>query len=273
MEKKITVFGVIGEGFSIGMKNSLSLLGAVILYILTIWVPYINVGTTIAMCSIPIELSKGKVISPMFIFDAKYRKYMGEFFLLAGFISIAILPLIIFGFIPAIVISFAWSLSVFLLIDRGVSPGDALVESNLLTYGYKWKLFFISVVLGLIAIIALIYPVFVLVDASRFSVYSFESMLPVNLPWWPVVVIAVILLLVQFISLGASAVIYRNLTAPVEPTVEPKVAQPKQAPIVVIQEKIEVVKVADMPKVTPKPVAKKPTVKKVVVKKTPKKDV
>lgn len=45
------------------------MLGATVLWLLTIWIPYLNVGTTIAMATIPIELSKGKVISPLFIFD------------------------------------------------------------------------------------------------------------------------------------------------------------------------------------------------------------
>ena len=74
-ERKITVMGVIQEGIGVGLKNSLSLLGAIVLWILTIWIPYINVGTTIAIYTIPVALSKGKVISPTFIFDAKYRQY------------------------------------------------------------------------------------------------------------------------------------------------------------------------------------------------------
>lgn len=63
-ERKITVMGVIQEGIGVGLKNSLSLLGAIVLWILTIWIPYINVGTTIAIYTIPVALSKGKVISP-----------------------------------------------------------------------------------------------------------------------------------------------------------------------------------------------------------------
>ena len=78
--RKITVGGVIQEGVNIGIKNSLSLLGATLLWLITFWIPYLNVGTTIAINTIPIELSKGKVISPTFIFDAKYRRYMGEYF-------------------------------------------------------------------------------------------------------------------------------------------------------------------------------------------------
>ena len=72
-QKKITVTGVLSEGIGLGIKNAVSMLGATVLWLLTIWIPYLNVGTTIAMATIPIELSKGKVISPLFIFDGKYR--------------------------------------------------------------------------------------------------------------------------------------------------------------------------------------------------------
>lgn len=273
MEKKITVFGVIGEGFSIGMKNSLSLLGAIILYALTIWIPYLNVGTTIAMCSIPVELSKGKVISPLFIFDAKYRKYMGEFFLLLGFISVAVVPLIFFGFFPAIVISFAWSLAIFLLLDKGLAPGEALIQSNKLTYGYKWTLFFISLVLGLIATVVLLYPIFALVDfTSACEFDSFESMAVVSVPWWPVVMIIIVSLVFQFVSLGASAVVYRKLTEPAPVKVEPK-----PAPAPVAAEPVVKAKPAPAPKaeeVKPKeskPAVKKPAAKKPAAKKPTKK--
>lgn len=68
-QRKITVAGVISEGIGLGIKNAISMLGATILWLLTIWIPYLNVGTTIAMTTIPIELSKGRVISPLFIFD------------------------------------------------------------------------------------------------------------------------------------------------------------------------------------------------------------
>ncbi len=144
---KITVFGVIPEGFNIGVKNALSLLGAVILYILTIWIPFINVGTTIAMASLPVALSKGKIVSPTFIFDAKYRKYMGEYFTLIGLMSIAILPALLFMIVPGIIIAIGWSLAIYILLDKEVAPGEAMIQSNKATYGYKWTIFAISFIL------------------------------------------------------------------------------------------------------------------------------
>ena len=72
----------LSEAIQIGFKNILSLIAATLLYIVTIWIPYINIGTTLAMNALPAELAKGRVIDPFFIFDSKYRKCMGEY--LAG---------------------------------------------------------------------------------------------------------------------------------------------------------------------------------------------
>lgn len=99
-QKKISVMSVLSEGISLGMKNAVSLLVATVLWIVTLWIPYLNVGTTIAMTTIPIELSKGKVISPVFIFDSKYRKYMGEYFTLIGLMLMAIIPALFFMIVP-----------------------------------------------------------------------------------------------------------------------------------------------------------------------------
>ena len=82
--KKLDIKEVLTEGVGIGIKNIVSLVLATILYVVTVWIPYLNVGTTIAMMSIPVELSKGNIINPLFIFDAKFRKNMGEFFILVG---------------------------------------------------------------------------------------------------------------------------------------------------------------------------------------------
>ena len=149
MGNKITFSGVLSEGIGIGLKNAPSLLGAVVLWILTIWIPYLNVGTTIAISSIPVALSEGKVISPLFIFDKKYRTIMGEYFMLVGLMAIAILPAMLFMFVPAMVISIAWCLAIYILIDKQISPTQAIVQSNKATMGYKWTIFGVMIVLGL----------------------------------------------------------------------------------------------------------------------------
>ncbi len=198
MKNKITFSGVLGEGFQIGLKNALSIICAVALWILTIWVPYINVGTTIAICSIPVALAQGKTISPLFIFESKYRHLMGEFFLLVVFIYMAMIPLLLFLVVPAFVVGIAWSLAIYLLIDKRLSPTEALLKSNQLTYGYKWRIFGVSFVL---AIVPLLFSCI-----SVACPYATESV-------WYMLLSVVFQLIVVVWSLGCDAVIYRNLSA------------------------------------------------------------
>lgn len=152
---KIDVTTAIKTSISWGLKNLVSLIGAVLLWVLTIWIPYLNVGTTIALLTIPIELSKGNTINPTFIFDAKYRKYMGEFFILNGIRSIAISIGFAFLIIPGIVMSLAYSMSNLLLLDKEMEPMQALTKSNKLTYGNKWRMFFSQFALIIVLAIAM----------------------------------------------------------------------------------------------------------------------
>lgn len=201
-EKKITVFGVIQEGLGIGIKNAASLIVAVLLWIITIWIPYLNVGTTIAMATIPAELSKGKIISPTFIFDAKYRRYMGEFFSLIGLMMMSIIPALFFFIIPAYVIAIGWSLAIYIMLDKGVSPTQALIQSNNATYGYKWTIFFIMLIL--VVIYYILAAIFALI------------------PLLGGILIFALVLVYQVVALGCMAVIYRNLTSgPIKPIEKP----------------------------------------------------
>lgn len=201
--------GVLSEGTSIGLKNALPVLGALILWILTCWVPYINVGTTIALYTIPIELSKGKVISPLFIFDGKYRQYMGEFFTLIGLMLMSLIPAFLFMVVPGIIISIGWSLAFFLLIDKGMAPGEALVQSNKATYGYKWTIFGVFFLISL----AMLILQFIFGLLGSFGVILY--------------LIAV--LCICIIEYGCLAVIYRNLTC-AGAADEPAPSIPNEAP-------------------------------------------
>lgn len=145
------------DSITIGLKNILSLIGCLILWLITIWIPYVNVGTTIAMATLPAALSKGKIISPTGIFDKKYYKYMGEFFLVSGLKGIILFPAMMFLIVPAIVLGIALSLSTLLVVDKGKGAAEAIKLSNKLTYGNKWTIFGAQIVIGLaINIIALI---------------------------------------------------------------------------------------------------------------------
>ncbi len=178
------------------MKNAASIDGAVILWILTIWIPYINVGTTIALCAIPVELSKGNVISPTFIFNARYRQFMGEYFSLLGLMMLAIWPAILFFIVPGIVIAIGWSLAIYLLIDKQISPTQAMIQSNKATNGYKWTIFGVQFVLM----------------AAFYIVMYICGVIFNNLPAVNMLLMIILVVALQVISLGCSTVIYRNLT-------------------------------------------------------------
>ena len=190
--KKLDIQQVLTEGVGIGIKNIVSLVLATVLYVVTVWIPYLNVGTTIAMCSIPVELSKGNIINPLFIFDAKYRKNMGEFFILVGLQTMAMIPAFLMGIIPGIVLSYAWALAIYLFIDKDIHALDALRKSNELTYGNKWRMFFIAIILTI-------------------ALSIITSILGL-IPKVGVVLNVIVIILYYPIQLGCNAVIYRELT-------------------------------------------------------------
>ena len=101
------------DAITIGMKNAPSVIAAVALFLVTIWIPYINIGTFIAITLLPTQLAKGEVINPLGIFDSKYRRYMGEFLITMGLMVIPTYIAFLFMFVPGIVLSLAWSLARF----------------------------------------------------------------------------------------------------------------------------------------------------------------
>ena len=205
MAKKLEIIPTIKEGVSIALMNYLSILCAVVLYVLTIWIPYLNVGTTIAMASLPAEMAKGNVINPLFIFDGKFRRNMGEFFILMALMSGAISVGMMFGFIPGIVIAYAWYIAVILFVDKDRSALDALRESNKLTYGNKARIFWIETVLAVAIGIACG------IISGIFSIG--------HIGWLEGIGVFLVLLLVIFFvpaMLGVEAVIYKKLTEPEE---------------------------------------------------------
>lgn len=199
--RKISVVGVISEGISIGIKNLASLVVACLLWLVTCWIPYLNVGTTIALQTIPIALSKGEVISPGFIFDAKYRRYMGEFFTLKGLMAMSLIPAYLFLIVPGIIISLGWSLSLFILLDKEVSPGEAMIRSNKATTGYKGVIFAVELLLALACYIVYLAVMFPTIFLGKIAIILM-----------PLLVLALIIFY-MVARLGCRAVIYRNLTA------------------------------------------------------------
>ncbi len=157
--KKLDFGQTIKGAIQIGTKNAFTVLGTTILYVLTVWIPYLNIGTTIAFFTVlPVKLGKGESFSPTEIFDAKYRENMTNFFIVLGLFNAAIGFAMMLMFFPGLVVMYAWMLAAPLVINKGMSPIEALNASYKATYGSKWTIFFSYLVLGII--IFVVYLIF-----------------------------------------------------------------------------------------------------------------
>lgn len=200
--KKLDFLQTLQEALAIGIKNAPSIVGAIALWLVTIWIPYINIGTTIAVCLLPVELSKGNVINPLGIFDAKYRRYMGEYFITMGLMIFPVLIATAFMVVPGIVLSLAWSLAYFFLIDKNKNPMQAIKASNDATYGSKWTMFFIilAFVIAFYIIVCIIGVICALIGSQFLTI----------------VVMAALFILAVSISMAVEASIWKQLKDNVE---------------------------------------------------------
>ena len=142
--QKLQVIPTINEGILYGLKNIPSLLGMVVLYVLTVWIPYLNVGTTIGLYKAVIKIGRGEVINPLDIFAKENRQNLGDFFLLMCLMSMGLAGATAFMFIPGIVVSIAWGFAMYFFLDKGLSPTKCLKVSYKATDGEKWTIFWIT---------------------------------------------------------------------------------------------------------------------------------
>ena len=213
MERKLEVVPAISDAIAIGVKNAASLVGAILLWVVTIWIPYLNVGTTIAINTLPGKLAKGEIINPLFIFESVYRRKMGDYFLLQGLLTMMYIPAFFFLIIPGIVLSLMYSLSVYIMLDKDETPMDALALSNKATYGFKWKIFGITLLFGIVIGLAS-WIIMAIVGLIGSSFISFIFMIAV-------------IAIASSCGMALNAVIYRNLflaplEAPAAPATEPE---------------------------------------------------
>jgi hypothetical protein len=195
--KKLEVVGIIKSGFGIGVANIGPILVNTLLYILTIWIPYLNIGTTIGMISgIIIKASKGEPISMTEIFNPEYRKFMGEFFLTTGLMGVGVGIGLALFIIPGCVISIAWSQSLFFALDKGKNPTEAISLSNKVTYGYKGTIFLAEL----------------LVSVAAGIVGGLLGLIPVL----GVVLSVAVAVLIIFVDIGMQAYVYKVLSADVQ---------------------------------------------------------
>ena len=198
--KKLDIVATLKEGIALGIANYLSVLFTVVLYILTIWIPYLNVGTTIALSLLPAEMAKGKVVNPLYIFDGKYRRNMGEYFILMGLLYLGVIFGILFLIVPGYVIALAWTFAAILFVDKDMNALEALRESNRLTYGNKGRIFVISLLLSIcIELVSVII-------GGIFGIGNVE---------WLEVIGSILVILISLsimpLSFGLNAVMYKKL--------------------------------------------------------------
>lgn len=173
MEKNTLDFArTLQDAFVLGVKNAPSIFAAYLLWLVTLWIPYINVGTTIALTLLPVELPKQGVYNPLTIFHAKWRRYMGEFFMTIGLQFFPLVIAFLFLYFPGIVLAIAWSLSFYFLIEKDKNPVQAIKASNDATYGSKWTIFFASLVIGIFLLVVwgILMGCCILIDSSALTV-------------------------------------------------------------------------------------------------------
>ena len=202
---KLAVFPTIKEGIAIGARNIGPILMNVLLWAVTVWIPYLNVGTTIGLSvGIVAKASRGEPIPMTEIFNPRYRKYMGEFFLTTGLIAAGTGVGIVFFIVPGIVISLAWCMAILLVVDKGKNPTEALTLSNNCTYGYKKKMF------GIYFLVSLLFFVVMLILMGIGAATGNDNI--IGLMSFAVFLLA---LFMMFVFIGLQASVYKQLTGEV----------------------------------------------------------
>ena len=139
--EKLDIMKTIKDGVQYGLKNFPLLLLMVILYFVTVWIPYLNVGTTIGLYKAIIGIGRGETIDPTSIFAKENFQNLSGFFLLLGLLYIGTIVACCFMFIPGIVMGIAWGFAIYFFLDKKVSPLKSLQLSYDSTFGNKWRIF------------------------------------------------------------------------------------------------------------------------------------
>jgi uncharacterized membrane protein len=148
--EKLDIMQTIQDGVRYGLKNFFPLLLMVILYMVTVWIPYLNVGTTIGLYKAVIRIGRGETIDPTAIFAKENFKDLSGFFLLLGLLYMGITVACFFLFIPGIVMGIAWGFAIYFFLDKKVSPLKALRLSYDTTFGNKWRIFFLGFICAVV---------------------------------------------------------------------------------------------------------------------------
>lgn len=210
----LSVGSIISNGFAIGFKNFFLIIFSFILWLITLWIPYINVGTTIGLYGIVVKMARGEKFNLGEIFRKEYRAIMPEFLLLLALFGIAMYFAYVFLIIPGIVLAISWGFSYFFLIDKKLGVLESLSASNKTTYGHKWDIFggmFILYLIGLVVTLIL----WLIFKTTPEEFENFADTLPLlglGLPnTLGIILIIIVWLIMSTVIYGAEAYIYREL--------------------------------------------------------------
>ena len=167
-DSTFSILSVYKACFSSDLFKLIPIAISVALWLFTAWIPFVGIGTTIALFTLPVDLVGGKKISPIDIFCSSHRRNLFSFFILLGLMGVgcsaAAFPFTFLGtqFVgpamgfwaktalylflasaatAAVTLSTGWSMAPFLLLEKGLEPLEALQESLKLTAGNRLKIF------------------------------------------------------------------------------------------------------------------------------------
>ena len=145
--EKIDIIKTIKDGCTLGFKNFWPLVLTSLLYVITCWIPYVNVGTTVGFYKAIIAIGKGEKIDPLAIFNKENYAYFSDFFLLMGLMCMGMIVAGLLFLAP--VMAIAWMFAFFFMIDKKLPALKALNLSYKATLGEKWRILAILLLCGL----------------------------------------------------------------------------------------------------------------------------
>jgi uncharacterized membrane protein len=134
--------------------------------------PLLLAGPLSAGCYYAIvRLVRGEEVEIRDMFDGfkQFGRTFGVYFMYAIFVGIGMILLVVPGVIAAIGLMPA----MYLVLDANYSVGDTLRESWEMTRGYRWSIFVIALVIGLLSIVGLIA---LIIGAFFVGVYGYVVM-------------------------------------------------------------------------------------------------
>ena len=218
---EIGVGAIITNAFKIGFQNWGNIILAILLFIITFWIPYLNIGAYLGLSGFIVTMSKGKKINATDMFNSYYLKKIGDIALLyflfyGGFLGLAMILwefgsyiALFTGVVPLIVIYYSWYVSSFLILDKDLGALKVLEISNRITYGYKGTIFGAHILMGIIFFSVTLF--------GSGVIYGIGSMIYIGSVEYVIIMICFIIIAIAVVSFlisiffGMEAYIYRVL--------------------------------------------------------------